>query len=185
MSGIIYSPLGSRAFFYNYNCYNLKEWILRVLSPPCSARMSSRKSKGKNDTSSWNHSTLYAGDSSALDFWVGQVMGGIASAARLVNGIGGSIYTCHRQFCWERGTMKWESTACFSSPRLPSGHFTPKTPLWKATCEEKLINMKQVESPPPPRPFAFFHINVLCPDLQAKRLAKYKCILRQSINPLF
>lgn len=77
------------------------------------------------DKSSWNHGTLYAGDSSVLDFWVSQVMGEIVSAAQLINRSAGSIYLCLRQSCWEMGMVKWESTACFSFPQLPSGHFTP------------------------------------------------------------
>lgn len=131
---------------------------------------------GKNGESSWNHGTLYAGDSSVLDFWVSQVMGEIVSAAQLINRSAGSIYLCRRQSCWEMGTVKWESTACFSSPQLPSGHFTPPETLHsKATCDEKLINIKQVERRLP-LPSAFRHnsrghFNVFCPNLKGARLS--------------
>lgn len=100
----------------------------------------------KNGKSSWNHGTLYAGDPSRVDFWVSQVMGEIVSAVQLINSSAGSIYLCLRQSFWEMGTVKWESTACFSSPQLPSGHFIPQPSARKAACEEKLINIKQVES---------------------------------------
>lgn len=134
---------------------------------------------GKKGKSSWNHGTLYAGDSSVLGFWVSQVMGEIVSAAQLINRSAGSIYLCLRQSCWEMETVKWESTACFSSPRLPSGHFTPPTFFSKATCEEKLINIKQVESRMPlPSAFrhnSWGHFNVFCPNLKGTRLSRLSC----------
>lgn len=85
------------------------------------------KREGESSNSSWSGGTLYAGDWGVLDFWVRQVMGEIVSAAELINRSAGSIYLCLRQSCWEMGAPKWESTACFSSPRSPSGHFTPTT----------------------------------------------------------
>lgn len=134
---------------------------------------------GKKGKSSWNHGTLYAGDSSVLGFWVSQVMGEIVSAAQLINRSAGSIYLCLRQSCREMETVKWESTACFSSPRLPSGHFTPPTFFSKATCEEKLINIKQVESRMPlPSAFrhnSWGHFNVFCPNLKGTRLSRLSC----------
>lgn len=127
----------------------------------------------------WNHSTLYAADWSMLDFWVAQVMGEIVSAAQLINRSAGSIYLCLRQSCWEMGTVKWESTACSSSPQLPSGHFTPAALLSKATCEEKLINIKQVEGCFH-LPSAFRHnsrgrFNVFCPNLKGTLLSHLSC----------
>ncbi len=138
--------------------------------------MKGEKQGEKKGKSSWNHGTLYAGDSSVLDFWVSQVMGEIVSAAQLINRSAGSIYLCLRQSCWEMGTVKWESTAYFSSPQLPSGHFTPPALLSKATCEERLINIKQVESRQP-LPSAFHHnsrghFNVFCPNLKGTRLSR-------------
>lgn len=130
-----------------------------------------KRGRGKNGKSSQNHGALYAGDSGVLDFWVGRVMGEIVSAAQLINRRAGSIYLRLRQSCWEMGTVKWESTACFSSPRFPRQVIsTPLTHYLKATCEEKLINIKQVESCPP-LPSAFYHnrwghFNVFCPNLK-------------------
>lgn len=87
--------------------------------------------EGGGGGGSCNRSSLHAADSSVLDFWVGQVIGEIVSVAQLINGSAGSIYLCLRQSCWEMGMVKWESTACLSSPQLPSGHFTPTNPSLK------------------------------------------------------
>lgn len=140
---------------------------------------------GENGTNSLNHGTLYAGDWSVLDFRVTQVMGEIVSAAQLINRSAGGIYLCLRQSCWEMGTVKWESTACSSSSQLPSGHFTPATLLSKAACEEKLINIKQVECcfhlPSAFRHNSWGHFNVFHSKTPLSHLSCWNSLQRYSL----
>lgn len=144
------------SFHEAHHSYSLKIRVRDSPSSSCCVDTGDERQRRGDNNGGWNGGTLYAGDWSVLDFWVRQVMGEIVSAAQLINHSAGSIYLCLRQSCWEMGTVKWESTACLSSPQLPSGHFTPTaTLLSKATCEEKLINIKQVESRLP-LPLAFF-----------------------------
>lgn len=103
----------------------------------------------------------------------------IVSAAELINRSAGSIYLCLRQSCWEMGTPKWESTACFSSPR-PHQVISPPLPfLLKATREERLINIKRVESrlalPSGSRHNPGGHFNVFCPNLKQTWQIRLSC----------
>lgn len=117
----------------------------------------------------WIGGSLYAGGWSVLDFWISQVMGEIVSAAKLINRRAGSIYLCLRQSCWEMGALKWKSTASFTSPLLPSGHFSPTTLLLKAGVRGEADKYKVCrETPSSALCFHHYsqgHFNVFCPKL--------------------
>lgn len=116
-------------------------------------------------------------------------MGEIVSAAQLMNCSAGSIYLCLRQSWSEMGMVKWESTACFSSPQPPSGHFTPLTLLSKATCEEKLINIKRVGSRLPlPSAFRLHfwgHFNIFCPNLKGTQRGYLSLLIQMLYDEVF